>query len=805
MSSKDNRQQFFIIGAGVSGLVLGYELAVRGQKAIIYEESNRVGGLAHSFNSDGLYIDSGPHLYHSIHAEIIEYWRTFVGDLLVEREFYSGNYLDGKIYDYPINKESMRDQFSKEELNEILSQLKESSPEKVAASRNYNEYVNNLAGPLLAKMFFTNYPSKLWGLDTNLLSARFAPRRIEIRDERRPFHSGEGKFAGVIEGGCGILAERIAEGFLENGGTIEFGRKVDGFEACEHVDKKTISTIRLSDGSTVDMENATVISTVPLSTSAGFFGYETSLYFRSCYSLVFVTRGTDPFPPEYDWLYFGNDEVPFHRVGMQTRFSRQGIPDDMHIMCCEIAYTDKPSKEKIEYWETISREKLGEYGLLSERDIVSVIHHDIGPVYPGYFIGHESEVARVNAHINEYDNFYSLGSLAEYAYSDLQVLTAKAIDLAHELSFNENSSKNEMLKQKSLSIPDEHFYFGKEVISNSKSDPVFLIAEIGLCHNGSVDLCKQLIQKSKEAGFNSAKIQTYDLGRVSSKTRTSRYYEETLDQEESISSYLDRIIFTEDELKEIFLFAKDIDIELFSTPFDLRSVDLLEGLGVKGYKVSSMDLVNLPLIERLARLGKPLILSTGMAKMGELESAIEVCLMNGCSSIAVLHCVSSYPCPLEFANLSRISRIAESFGAITGFSDHTLEVVTPSLAVAKGARVIEKHVTLNKAMDGPDHNFSLDPPQMREMVALVRKTEEALRPHQTEISRGELSAKQNLRRSIYAARDCPKGTKLTREYILIKSPGDGIPAKYYDLILGKKLVSEISEDYPITWDHLFET
>jgi len=799
-----SNSNFVIIGAGVSGLVLGYELAKHGHKVKILEQTHNVGGLAKSFQAGGLSIDSGPHLFHSAHPEIIDYWRTFVGDLLVEKEFYSGNFVDGNIYDYPINKESMHQQFSSDELDIINKQLNAIDPEKLTASKNYDDYVNNLAGPFLAGMFFKKYPSKLWGIDTNNLSARFAPRRIEIRDERRPFHSGAGKFAGVIEGGCGLLAAKLASAFTDLGGVIEFGREITSLNSGDD-GTNTIKSFSSSDGATESLDDSIVISTVSLAANARLHNMETSLYFRSCHSLVFVTKGADPFPKNYDWLYFGDSEVPFHRVGMQTRFSRKDVPADVHIMCCEIAYTEKPCEEKLKVWEEVCRKKLIDYGLLHDHEIISVIHDDLGPVYPGFFIGHELEVSRVNAHLGKYDNFYMLGSLAEYAYSDLQVLTAKAIDLAKELHRAESGTGSEMVKQKALKIPSKQFNFGECIISDSKEDPVFLIAEIGLCHNGSVELCKELILTSKETGFNCAKIQTYSEGRISSKTRTSRYYEETLDQEESIANYLDRIIFSKSELTEIFQYARQIGIELFSTPFDTDSVDLLESLGASGYKVSSMDLVNLPLIEAVASKGKPVILSTGMAKMGEIEAAIEVCLAQGCGNIVVLHCVSAYPCALEFSNLSRISRIADSFGVLVGFSDHTIETLTPSLAITAGARVIEKHVTLDKTMDGPDHNFSLDPIGMREMVELARKTEKACAIHQMAIPSGELLAMQNLKRSIYAAKNCPAGTKLTKDLICIKSPGDGIPVKFYNLVLNKVIVADIDEDFPITWEHFFKS
>lgn len=798
------KKDFKIIGAGVSGLTLAYELLKKGETVKIYESTDFVGGLASTLIKDNIPFDCGPHLFHSAHEEIIEYWRDLVGDDLVEKQFFAGNFVEGKFYDYPINKETIKDQYLEEEIETILYELSDIDEEKLASSSNYSDYVTNLCGPFLAEKFFKKYPEKLWGLKTDDLSARFAPRRIEIRDTRRPFHSGEGKFAGIIEGGCGVISNVLKEKIEDLGGVINFNSRVTNFYSDGDGRSISVNSLEINNSEVIDVRNSIIISTLPLNVNARLANIDTNLYFRSCMLINIVIKGEDPFPSEFDWLYFGSEDVPFHRVGMQSRFSRKGLDNDMHIMCCEISYTEKPSDKKILKWEKDSIEYLVKNNLIKKSKIFSINIHDAGPVYPGYFGGHEEEVSKVNSELGRLTNYYLLGSLAEYAYSDLQVLTAKAIDLAQELSTSNKKIKSEIIKDETVTLPSSYFKFGNELISSNKIDPVFIIAEIGLCHNGSVDICKKLILASKKSGFNAAKIQTYVPGRISKKTRTSRYYEETLDAEESISSMLDRIIFSNDELTEIFSYAKEIQIELFSTPFDAASVELLENQNVSGYKISSMDLVNAPLIREVCKTGKPVILSTGMASMSHIENALSLCLSMGVSELSVLHCVSSYPCPLEMANLSRIKRIGNSFGVITGFSDHTLEIITPSLAVALGARVIEKHVTLGKDMDGPDHNFSLVPVEMKEMVALVRKTEKSLISHQMDVSSSELSAKQNLRRSIYAAKEIKSGERLNHHNLVIKSPGDGIPADQYDFLLDKELKVGIEEDFPIKWENLFD-
>jgi N,N'-diacetyllegionaminate synthase len=789
---------FLIIGAGISGLTLALELLKGGCSVRILEASDAVGGLAKSVCINGNMIDFGPHLFHSAHPEIIKYWRSLVGNALQERDFYSGNFKNGNIYDYPINRETGPRQYGEDIWKKIADELSHTDFKRIQASENYYEYVRALAGDTLAEMFFTKYPQKLWGICTEKLSARFAPKRIEIRDERRPFHSGPGRFAGVIEGGCGVLAKALEREIIALGGEIICNSPVTSVMFND--DQTKLEAVITKGRMLVDVSDSCVISTIPVDKLAALYGETTSLYFRNIILVNLVCAGVDPFPKDYDWLYFDSDDIPFHRVGVQTRFSRKNVRDGNHILCCEVAYDPKEEVD-LGSLESECISNLVNLGFINSESVVDAYTVDIGPVYPGYFIGHEHELARINSIFGKTNNLYQTGSLSDYAYSDLQVLTAKSIDLARELVTLNTASKSELLKNTLLKKAKKEFRFGRTLISADNGVDPFLIAEIGLCHNGSVEMAKQLIQKSKSSGFSAAKIQSYQQGRISKKSRTSRYFEETLDQEESISDQIDKLIFSYSELEDIFSFAKSIDYDLFSTPFDKYSADILESLNVAGYKISSMDLVNIPLIDYVARKGKPVILSTGMATIGEIDDAIQCVLRAGNDQICVLHCVSSYPCPINQSNLSRITRIRDTFGVVSGYSDHTVEIYTPAFAVLQGARVIEKHVTLNKGLDGPDHNFSLNPIEMSEMVDLVKKAHEALNGMGLRGSEAELTAKANLRRSLYAACNMGPGDIFTESALAIKSPGDGIPVRYRDIILGKRLLKGISEDTPLTWGH----
>ena len=791
---------FIILGAGVTGLTLGFELSKKGHSVTILESSSDVGGLAKTHIVDDIPIDSGPHLFHSAHSDIIQYWRDIVGDALVEKSFFAGNYQAGKIYDYPINRETLHEQYDKDEIEKIYTQLEVRDPSDLAAATNYYEYVVALAGPHLANKFFSRYPEKLWGLKANSLSARFAPRRIEIRSERLPFHTGPGRFAGIMEGGCGLLSEKLAEKIEKLGNKIHLNCHVSHLECDQNIGK--IQSVRASKGIEFDASQSTVISTLPITKNAAFFGIETKLYFRSILTINLIYKGKERFPKNYDWLYFDDPNVPFHRIGLQTRFSRKNIPDNHHILCCEIAHDGNMTEGESSKIEKNTVQALEELGFLDASELTATFSKNLGPVYPGYYLGHERDVASVSSQLLSIQNFYTLGSLADYAYSDLQVLTAKAIDLAGELANSADITKNGLVKTATRLKASKEIEFGSSKISRLSSEPVFLIAEIGLSHNGDVNLAKELIDKAAEAGFSAAKFQTYSSGRVSKKTRTAKYFEESVDQEESLADFLDKIILSRDDLIELKAYAESKGIIFFSTPFDITSLNLLNDIGCDGFKISSMDIVNLPLIRAAAQTGKPVILSTGMATMGEVETAIDIMIEAENPNVVVLHCVSAYPCDIRLANLARIKKIGDTFDVIPGYSDHTVEVETPALAAVLGARVIEKHITLNKGSDGPDQHFSLEPEEMARMVNLVRKSEAAIEANKSDIAGFELTARQNLRRSIYAAVDLGPGDLITPDSIVIKSPGDGLPAKYYDVIIGRRLISEVKEDHPLAWDNL---
>lgn len=788
-------REVHIIGAGVSGLVAALEFARAGYQVHVYEKDLVPGGLAKTIRYEDYYVDLGPHLFHTSNPDIVAYWESlFPGEFRFPALF-GGNFLDGQIFDYPLTRQSV-DQMAVGVRSKVLAEWRDLQIGAENVAQSYKDYMVSVAGPTLQKMFYEDYPRKLWGIPTEELSPNWAPHRIEIREERRPFHGGQ--WCGVAINGCGRIAEILVQKISELGGKIHFGVSITAIETSDNE-----ITGLWANGSRVELADSSLaISTVRIDTLTKMLGMETSLSFRSIKLITFVIDGPDPLPKDYDWLYFQDPEIIFHRVGSQTRFSKAGIRNGLSIITAEVAYSAGDQNSHLADAELVARCKADfeKVGMPLEGSLVATHVNDAGGVYPAYWIGFEETLRQTETEIAAFTNLYATGSLADYAYSDLQVLFAKSIDLVNKIvrpdfAFNNVTKSRRRTNSFSQVLTVDDIKIGKQ-------SPPYLIAEIGLNHGGSLETAFKLIEHAVAAGFQAVKFQTFEAGRASSKVENARYNEDLFDLEESISDLFDRLVMPADFLTEVFKFASERGITAFSTPFDLASVELLERLNVPIYKISSMDLVNLPLIRAVAKTAKPIILSTGMSSMVEIEEAIAVLREEGAFDVALLHCISSYPTPPGELNLRAIGKLGEYFDLPIGFSDHSPSNSLVPAAVALGASIIEKHVTLSRRMKGPDHSFSLEPSHMNDLAQIARSTYFALGDGQKRIMPSEMESVRSLRRSIFAAQDIEVGSVIVPEMLSVKSPGIGILPKYLDLIVGRTAQQTIRKDYPIQWDSI---
>jgi N,N'-diacetyllegionaminate synthase len=336
-----------------------------------------------------------------------------------------------------------------------------------------------------------------------------------------------------------------------------------------------------------------------------------------------------------------------------------------------------------------------------------------------------------------------------------------------------------------------------------EGEPCFIIAEAGINHNGDVNLAKKLIDVAKEAGADAVKFQTFKAEEVVSKcAEKAEYQKQATGVEESQFEMIKKFELTEKDFGELSAYARKKGIVFISSPFDKKSVDLLDELGVPAFKIASGEITNFPLLKHIARKKKPIILSTGMSTFGEIEEALEAIGEEGAEEIILLHCVSSYPAKVEDMNLRAIETLGHAFKLPVGLSDHTLGITIPIVAVALGACVIEKHFTLDKSLPGPDHQASLEPEELKQMIKAVREVEKAMGNGIKNPTEEEEEMKRIVRRSIVARVEISEGTLITEEMLDIKRPGTGVEPKYMNKVIGAVARCRIEQDEPLTMNKL---
>jgi N,N'-diacetyllegionaminate synthase len=329
-----------------------------------------------------------------------------------------------------------------------------------------------------------------------------------------------------------------------------------------------------------------------------------------------------------------------------------------------------------------------------------------------------------------------------------------------------------------------------------------IIAEAGVNHNGDLELAKKLVDEAHKAGVDYVKFQTFKASNLVSKSaQKASYQKNQTDANETQWQMLNRLELNEASHEVLFDYCERKPIKFLSTPFDLESIDLLKSIGITLGKIPSGELTNLPYLRKMAQNFEQIIMSSGMANLQEVEEAIQVLLDSGTKkeNITILHCNTEYPTPMKDVNLLAMNTIQEKLGVKVGYSDHTLGIEVPIAAVALGATVIEKHFTLDKTMEGPDHKASLEPQELAEMVRTIRNIEQAIGGSGVkEISESERKNIAIARKSLIAARDIKAGEVFSEENMTVKRPGNGISPMKWDAIIGQIAQRDFIEDELIT-------
>ena len=328
----------------------------------------------------------------------------------------------------------------------------------------------------------------------------------------------------------------------------------------------------------------------------------------------------------------------------------------------------------------------------------------------------------------------------------------------------------------------------------------YIIAEMSANHNGNIDNAYRIIDMAKTCGADAIKLQTYHPDTITMDMNTPEFMiEGGLWDGQSLYELYEGAFMPWEWHKPLFNYAQKLNLTIFSSPFDNTAVDLLEDLNTPAYKIASFEAIDLPLIKYVAQTGKPMIISTGMADVEEIQEAIEAAKEGGCRELAILHCVSGYPAPASDYNLKTLVDMQQRFGLVTGLSDHTIDNTTAIASVALGASIIEKHVTLDRNGGGPDDSFSLESEELKQLCIGAKTAWEAL----GEVDYGRKSSEQanvKFRRSLYFVKDIKAGGVITERHVKSIRPGFGLPPKCFDLLVGKTVNQDVKRGTPVSWD-----
>ena len=336
-----------------------------------------------------------------------------------------------------------------------------------------------------------------------------------------------------------------------------------------------------------------------------------------------------------------------------------------------------------------------------------------------------------------------------------------------------------------------------------EENPVYIIAEMSANHLQDYDRAKRIIVAAKEAGADAVKLQSYRPDTITIDCRGEEFMatKGSIWEGQNLFQLYEAAYMPWDWHERLFEYAHNIGIEIFSSPFDFSAVDMLEELDAPAYKIASYEILDIPLIKRCARTGKPVILSTGVATLSDIERAVDACKSEGNEQIAILKCVSQYPTPFPNLNLRTIPHMAEAFDCITGLSDHAMGSAVDVASVVLGAHIIEKHMTLRREDGGPDAAFSMEPEEFAQMVEDVHNAEQSLGEVCYKLTETQKRGKENAR-SLYVVKDIKAGERFTEQNIRSIRPGKGLHTWYYEDVLGKKASVDIQRGTALKWEFI---
>lgn len=763
----------FVIGAGPSGISLAWFLSKKKWDVELIEKENYVGGLGSSrdktYKGEKIVLDSGPHIFHTNDNEMINIWKEYFSDSLEEKVLFSAN-CRGKeffdFHDYPISKEGLKKKDIK--ISEIDNKI------NPFLFSNYRDYMKARVGEVIEKEYFRKYPKKLWGISTNLMRADWAPKRIEIRQKIEPFFINQ--WVATSKYGSGYIYNKMKKDILKNKGILRLKTRVEEFQ----FDKNTINKIKTNKGFIVVQDKDIIISCLPTFVLGKILKSNVDCKYRGVI-IITAVHSIKELPNNYAWLYFDSEEIVFTRV---TNFSKlsPNASKELNIFMYEI-----PFNSDHEINEAIILDKfnssLKKISWLN-KTFIEIIDFQLERfVYPLREMGFEKNISKVHSVADSLNNLIRSGTAAEFEYGDVQICFRKSLDLSNDLKTHPKVSKKiEFYNNKKQFIAQSNL---KDLVN--LNNPVEFIAEIGLNHNGSLDLAKKLIDISVDANCDYVKLQLYSSETRANKFTRDAFYKEDSDGEgENLYEIFKRCELSFENMKNLYEYSVKAGIRLFFSAFDRESVKNAHQINPSLIKISSMDLTNFEVCDEASNLFQKIIMSTGMSTIEDIDKSVNFIKRKIGDNLTLLHCVSSYPMDINNIALGTID-LLRKFTDKVGYSDHSLDPFTTLLAISRGAQIIEKHITLDKKLSGPDHIHSLEKKELKELVFNIHNFDNILSSRSGLIG-VEHKEYRRQKKGYYYKKDINAGELLKFEDLILMPPCLGDDTFEISKNIGKKLL-----------------
>ena len=777
-----------IIGGGPSGVALSYFLSQNNIHSVIYESTDRVGGMAKTLNWLDCKIDTGPHIFHTPDPSIRDLWTRIAPDLLEEGSYYSANILDDhSFHPYPVSHESLKLLPNYHAIKEELSKL---DPALCSTAKTFEDFVQFRLGKTLASLFFKGYPEKVWGIKTDEMLANWAPQRISLRDNISPFYLNE--FSAVGTSGSGPVIERFASKcgiFLD----LRLLTPIVQIKLSSNT-QSIISLVTPREEVTIH-DTDIVVSTIPINQILTLLGHSCELKFRGIHTTYVRLDCPSFLPPKYHWVYVPDSSYTFNRITEASKLASNVCPNKNQSLISietvlpggfqETTYLNRVKNLVLDQIHKFASEVNLNYSYID-----STSHYE-GYVYPVQDLSATVELSKCRSILEGVKNLSSIGCGGDFHYGDMQIFFAKSSDLASDIA-NINSSIifKSSLPSSPLSIS----------VNNDKPARVQLIAEIGLNHSGNLALAESMILSAIQSGADHVKFQLYTLSsRYSQYSREARYAEKAGDEELTLSEQFARSHLSYQDCDRLLAFAKNNSISLFFTVFDLNSLDYIISRDVDIVKTASMDLNNILLHRAISRSSiHTVIISTGMSTIDEVKEALD-CYKHSPQKIILMQCSSSYPladCDVNLNVLKSFANIS-SANVCLGYSDHTNGFLASVMSTAYGSSWIEKHFTIDQRLPGPDNHFSMMPADFLALREYLDRAALMAGSPYKQVLPIELSTYRAQKKSLFYAKDFFAGDIISSEYLYMSSPCIGLQVLPFESLSCKRLRVNVKSGQPV--------